>query len=129
MPRTLPAALSLGRDMPGWPAHRWAAVRASEVWPLRRIRACGADWVAVHYRLARAGVAALCRRHGIGVMVWTVDGDRLIDEFLASGTADVLITNRPAYEHLAKALEVVGEKEEAAEWRAKARKIGRPVID
>jgi Tfp pilus assembly protein PilF len=37
--------------------------------------------------------------------------------------------NRAAYEHLAKALEAVGEKEEAAEWRAKARKIGRPVID
>jgi Tfp pilus assembly protein PilF len=37
--------------------------------------------------------------------------------------------NRAAHEHLAKALESVGEKEEAAEWRAKARKIGRPVID
>jgi glycerophosphoryl diester phosphodiesterase len=90
-------ALSLGRDVPGWPVHRWAGVRGSELRPLRRIRACGADWAAVHYRLARAGVAALCRRHGIGVMVWTVDGDRLIDEFLASGAADVLITNRPAY--------------------------------
>jgi glycerophosphoryl diester phosphodiesterase len=93
----VPAALSLGRDMPGWPAHRWAAVRASEVWPLRRIRDCGADWIAAHHRLARAGVAAACRRHGIGVMVWTVDGDRLIDQFLASRTVDVLITNRPVY--------------------------------
>jgi glycerophosphoryl diester phosphodiesterase len=72
-------------------------VRASEVWPLRRIRACGADWIAAHHRLARAGVAAACRRHGIGVMVWTVDGDGLIDQFLASRTVDVLITNRPVY--------------------------------
>jgi glycerophosphoryl diester phosphodiesterase len=70
-------------------------VRASELLPMRRIRACGADWVAAHHQLARAGVAATCRRHGIGVMVWTVDGDQLIDRFLASRTVDVLITNRP----------------------------------
>jgi hypothetical protein len=30
-------------------------------------------------------------------MVWTVDGDGLIDQFLASRTVDVLITNRPVY--------------------------------
>lgn len=93
----VPAALSLGRDIPGWPVHRWAAVRGSELLPLRRIRACGADWIAAHHRLARAGVAAACRRHGIGVMVWTVDEDRLIDQFLASRTVDVLITNRPVH--------------------------------
>ena len=37
--------------------------------------------------------------------------------------------NRAAYEPLAKALEAVGEKEEAAQWRAKAKKLGQPVID
>jgi glycerophosphoryl diester phosphodiesterase len=90
-------ALSLGRDLAGRPVSQRAAVRASELFPLPRIRACGADWVSVHYRLARAGVAAACRRHGIGLMVWTVDGERLIDQLLASRTVDVLITNRPAY--------------------------------
>jgi glycerophosphoryl diester phosphodiesterase len=93
----VPAALSLGRDVAGRPVIDRAAVRASELFPLSRIRACGADWVSVHFRLARAGVAAACRRNGIGLMVWTVDGDRQIDRLLASRTVDVLITNRPAY--------------------------------
>jgi glycerophosphoryl diester phosphodiesterase len=93
----VPAALSLGRDLAGRPLRQRAEVRASELFPLPRIRACGADWVSVHYRLARAGVAAACRRNGIGLMVWTVDGDRLIDRLLTSRAVDVLITNRPAY--------------------------------
>jgi glycerophosphoryl diester phosphodiesterase len=110
----VPAALSLGRETPGWPVHRWAAVRASEVWPLRRIRACGADWIAVHHQLARAGVAAACRRHGIGVMVWTVDGDGLIDQFLASRTVDVLITNRPVYAASRRAQRTAGAYQPSA---------------
>jgi glycerophosphoryl diester phosphodiesterase len=96
--RTFPevrTALSLGRSLKGVPHHRWAAVRHSELYPLSRIRACGADWVAVNYRLARLGVARTCHRHGIGTMVWTVDPDRLIDQFLMDQRIEVLITNRP----------------------------------
>ena len=89
------AALSLGRSLRGVPRLRWAAVRHSELFPLRRVRACGADSVAVNYRLAQLGVAGACHRHGIGVMVWTVDPDPLIDQFLADQRVGVLITNRP----------------------------------
>ena len=88
-------ALSLGRSLRGVPRRRWAAVRHSELFPLSRIRGCGADWVAVNYRLARLGVARACHRNGIGIMVWTVDPDLLIDRFLADQRIDVLITNRP----------------------------------
>jgi glycerophosphoryl diester phosphodiesterase len=91
------AALSLGRDLGGLPPWRWPEVRHSELFPLPRIRACGADWVAVQHRLARAGVARRCRRQGVGVMVWTVDADGLIDQFLTGPDVDVLITNRPAH--------------------------------
>lgn len=91
------AALSLGRDLAGVPRSRWAAVRGSELFPIGRIRACGADWVAVHHQLARLGVLRSCRRHGVGTMVWTVDDDLLIDKFLCDPRVDVLITNRPAY--------------------------------
>jgi len=91
------AALSLGRDLRGIPASRWPGIRASELFPLSRVRACGADWVAVNYKLARLGVLRACRRSGIGVMVWTVDSDRLIDRFVADRHVDVLITNRPRH--------------------------------
>jgi len=88
-------ALSLGRSLRGVPRRQWAAVRHSELFPLPRIRACGADWVAVNYRIARLGVAGACHRSGIGIMVWTVDQDPLIDQFLQDQRIDVLITNRP----------------------------------
>jgi glycerophosphoryl diester phosphodiesterase len=90
-------ALSLGRSLRGVPRRRWAAVRHSELFPLARIGACGADWVAVNYRLARLGVARTCHRSGIGIMVWTVDHDVLIDQFLVDERIDVLITNRPGH--------------------------------
>jgi glycerophosphoryl diester phosphodiesterase len=88
-------ALSLGKDLRGTPVSRWAGIRASELFPLSRIRACGADWVAANYKIATLGVLRACRRNGIGVMVWTVDSDRLIDRFVADQHVDVLITNRP----------------------------------
>ncbi len=90
-------ALSLGRGLGGVPPHRWAAIRHSELYPLRRIRACGADWVAVNFRLARLGVARSCYQQGVGIMVWTVDTDPLIDQFLLDPRIDVLITNRPQH--------------------------------
>jgi glycerophosphoryl diester phosphodiesterase len=88
-------ALSLGRDLRQVRRTRQLSVRASELSPLARIRGCGADWVAVHYHLARLGVLRACRRSGIGVMVWTVDSDRLIGSFLADQRVDVVVTNRP----------------------------------
>jgi glycerophosphoryl diester phosphodiesterase len=88
-------ALSLGRDLRGMLPPRRAGVRYSELFPLPRIRACGADWVAVHHRLARLSVLRACGQHGIGVMVWTVDSDRLMDSLIADERVDVLITNRP----------------------------------
>lgn len=82
------AALSLGR---GW--YRPAGVR--DVFPLRRLRACGADWVAVNHRLARLGVLERCGRHGFPAMVWTVNADPLMRRFLADPRVAVLITDRP----------------------------------
>jgi glycerophosphoryl diester phosphodiesterase len=90
-------ALSLGRSMGELPRRRWAATRHSELYPMRRVRACGADWVAANYRLAQLGVARACHRSGIGIMVWTVDADPLIDRFLLDQRIDVLITNRPQH--------------------------------
>lgn len=94
---TVKTALSLGRDLKEIPPRRWARVRRSEIFPLSRLRSCGADWVAVNYKLARLGVINACRRSGIGIMVWTVDTDALIDHFIVDQRIDVLITNRPQH--------------------------------
>jgi glycerophosphoryl diester phosphodiesterase len=90
-------ALSLGRDLGNVSRHRRVSIRFSELFPLSRVRACGADWVAINYKIARLGAADTCKRHGIGVMIWTVDHDAIISRLLADQQIDVLITNRPRY--------------------------------
>jgi len=92
----VPTALSLGRDLGEVPRSRRAATRLSELLPMRRIRACRADWAAVNRRLARAGVLEQCHRAGIRVMIWTVDEDAEMRRWLADPRVTVLITNRPA---------------------------------
>jgi glycerophosphoryl diester phosphodiesterase len=63
---------------------------------MRRLQACRADWVALHRRLAAAGVLAQCHRAGIKAMVWTVDEETEIRRWLTDQRVTVLITNRPA---------------------------------
>jgi glycerophosphoryl diester phosphodiesterase len=92
----VPAALSLGRDLAEVPRARWAATRCGEFRPMRRVRACRADWVAVNQRLAGAGVLAQCHRVGLKTMIWTVDEDAGIRRWLTDQRVTVLITNRPA---------------------------------
>jgi glycerophosphoryl diester phosphodiesterase len=74
----------------------WLRTRISELRPLRRLRACGANWVAREHRLALAGVRRQCRRHHLGIMVWTVNNEREMRYWLTSHRADVLITDRSA---------------------------------
>jgi len=92
----VPAALSLGRDLAEVPWWRWAATRFGELRPMRRLRACRADWVAVNHRLAGAGVLTQCHRAGLSTMIWTVDEDAGMRRWLADPRVTVLITNRPA---------------------------------
>jgi glycerophosphoryl diester phosphodiesterase len=90
-------ALSLGRDLAEFPRSQWAGIRRGELFPISRLRASGSDWVAVNHKLARLGIIKACKRNDIGIMVWTVDSDKLIDQFLRDNRLDVLITNRPEY--------------------------------
>jgi glycerophosphoryl diester phosphodiesterase len=92
----VPVALSLGRNLAGVPRMARLRTRASELRPLPRIRACGANWVAVNHRLAAAGVWRQCRQHRLNVMVWTVNSPREMRYWLSGDRADVLITDRPA---------------------------------
>jgi glycerophosphoryl diester phosphodiesterase len=89
------AGLSLGRDLRGLPRLARPLARRGEVFPLRRIRACGADWVAMHHGLARAGVLRRCRGSHVKTMIWTVNSDAEIARWLADPRVDVLVTDRP----------------------------------
>ena len=91
----VPVALSLGRDLAGASRARWLRTRLSELRPLPRLRACGAEWVAAEHRLARAGVLRQCHRHHVKVMVWTVNSERELRYWLGDDRADVVITDRP----------------------------------
>ncbi|MET9391107.1 glycerophosphodiester phosphodiesterase family protein [Streptomyces sp. NPDC006624] len=88
-------ALSLGRARGDLAPARLPATRLSELFPARRIRACGAHGVAVHQRLARTSVLRAATRHGLFTMVWTVNEDTLMRAFLAHPRVDVLVTDRP----------------------------------
>lgn len=89
-------ALSLGRELAGLAPRRQVEDRLSEIFPVRRLRACGAQWVALDYRLAYAGVLGRCAAQGIGAMVWTINSDRLLTRFLRDPRIEVVITDRPA---------------------------------
>ncbi|MFE9675046.1 glycerophosphodiester phosphodiesterase family protein [Streptomyces sp. NPDC006259] len=88
-------ALSLGRDRREVAMGRLAATRAGELFPARRLRACGAHGVAVHRRLARATVLRGAARRGLFTLVWTVNDDPGLRTFLADPRVDVLVTDRP----------------------------------
>ncbi len=92
----VPVALSLGFGMRGEPRSAWLPTRLGQLRPWPRLRDCGAVWAAVDHRLAAAGVARLCRRRGVRVMVWTVNNEREMRYWLSGRRADVLVTDRPA---------------------------------
>ncbi len=85
------SGLLLGLESP----RPYLRTRLSEAFPIRRIRACGADFVAMHQRLAELG--ALRRAHSAGypVFVWTVNDDDALRRFLADGRVRGVITDVP----------------------------------
>ncbi|HEY2550729.1 MAG TPA: glycerophosphodiester phosphodiesterase family protein [Streptosporangiaceae bacterium] len=88
-------ALSLGRDMRGLPWMTKVSQRRSELYPLNRLRACGAGWAAMHYQLGLAGALRQCHSGGIRTMVWTVNNDLMLRRLLADPRVDVVVTDRP----------------------------------
>lgn len=88
-------ALSLGRSLQEVSWMTRMPTRVSELYPLKRLRACGADWVAVHRGLARASVLRICSRLGVPAMVWTVNEENEMRRFLADERVTVLITDHP----------------------------------
>jgi glycerophosphoryl diester phosphodiesterase len=88
-------ALSVGRGWHEVPVSQLAQTRYSELRPVARARACGADAIAMHHTLARLGALAACSRAGLAAMVWTVNDPRAIRAFLRDSRVAVVVTDRP----------------------------------
>jgi glycerophosphoryl diester phosphodiesterase len=89
------AGLSLGEELHGISPWIAAGTRLSELFPARRLRACHADFVAVHRQLAQLSVLRYCERAAIPAWVWTVDEEPEIARFMKDSRVTTLITNRP----------------------------------
>ena len=83
--------LSLGR---GDPEHR-VRTRLSELFPMRRARACGARFLSVNEQLAGLGVIRQASRAGMAAFVWTVDEPAKLSRWLADPRVEGVITNTP----------------------------------
>lgn len=90
------AGLSLGRNTRGFSLRDQIRIRRSELMPGRRIRRSGASVVVAHHSLALLGVARYSRRHGVPLLVWTVDTPRALRHWLRPGRAWMVTTNHPA---------------------------------
>jgi glycerophosphoryl diester phosphodiesterase len=70
--------------------------RLSELSPVPRARACGADLVAMHHALASLGALRRTADAGLPVFVWTVNDEALLRRFLADPRIEAVITDVPA---------------------------------
>lgn len=91
----VPVALSLGRDLSEGPWLARLSARRHDLYPLDRVRACGADWAAINHRLAVLGVLRRCHSSGLKTMIWTVNADPAISRWLVDSRVDVVVTDRP----------------------------------
>ena len=83
-------ALTLGRERPT----PYVRTRLSELYPFRRVDACGALELAPEVRLVQLGLGRRARRRGVGLMVWTVDDERRLRWLFERVRPATVITNR-----------------------------------
>lgn len=71
--------------------------RSGELYPARRMHACGADSFAVHHRLADLTVLRVCARFQVSAMVYTVNDTGRMRRYLRDDRVAVLVTDRPGH--------------------------------
>jgi len=88
--------LSTGTSLRGLSPWRALASLRRQLFPWARYAASGADVVCANHVLAVATLAAMARRHGLDLLVWTVDDRWLLRWWLRPGRAWLVTTNHPA---------------------------------
>lgn len=66
---------------------------ARDVFPFRRLRACGADFLAPHHALLLTGLARRAERHGVGLLVWTVNDAAKVARYLGDPRVRGVVTD------------------------------------
>ncbi len=66
----------------------------SDIFPMRRLKKCHADFVSPHYSLCSKAYVNYMHKHGLKVFVWTVNSPKTIKRCLWLN-ADAVITDRP----------------------------------
>ncbi|MFZ0995767.1 MAG: glycerophosphodiester phosphodiesterase [Candidatus Dormiibacterota bacterium] len=69
--------------------------RLSELFPVPRLRHCGATFAVVHFRLAQLGVLRRAHAAGLPSLVWTVNGAAHLRHFLSDPLVYGVITDQP----------------------------------
>ena len=87
----LEAGLLMGIDRP----ERHIRTRLSELRPVQRAQACRADFIALHFTLARLGALSRAAAAGYPAIVWTVNDARGLREFLRDRRVTGVITDLP----------------------------------
>lgn len=84
-------ALLLGRDV----KKRVIRTRLSELFPGRRIKKCGCDYISPHYRLLKFGFMWRMKLLGQQVSVWTVNEVELMKKMLFKKKVAAIVTDFP----------------------------------
>jgi glycerophosphoryl diester phosphodiesterase len=88
--------LAIGkRDLTGLGLMERLRWRAEEIFPERRIRVSRANLLVPQRHLARARLIGLAGRHGLPVLVWTVDSRRELERLCADPRVWMVTTNYP----------------------------------
>ncbi len=89
------AGLSLGRDISGKSWLHKLRTRLSELFPARRYSACRANLVVANHQLARIRTARWAERHGLPLLVWTVNSDSDLRGWLSDHRVWMVTTDLP----------------------------------
>jgi glycerophosphoryl diester phosphodiesterase len=85
------AGLLVGRARP----QHLLRTRLSELFPARRARACGADFIAMHFRLADLGALTRADESGFPAYIWTVNDPDRLRRYLVDAKIRAVITDVP----------------------------------
>jgi len=89
------AFLTIGRAREGRSLVSYLILRLSELLPMRNVRRTGATGVAIHHHLLHRHIRWWLRRHGLRVVVWTVNSTADLNVVLRPGVVDAVTTNFP----------------------------------
>jgi glycerophosphoryl diester phosphodiesterase len=89
--RSTKTGLILGQSSP----LPYLRTRLSELFPVPRLRQCGATFAVVHVRLAQLGALRRAHAAGFASLVWTVNGAAHLRHFLSDPRVSGVITDQP----------------------------------